>query len=113
MIYTQHILLRLSEIFILLSSNTLSATVIQPDREEHARMSNKLHTLESGETIPRYTQLRDQIATAISSGQLAPGARLPSERALSEQYKCSRLTIRQALGVWAWLVPSKIIVKTA
>lgn len=47
---------------------------------------------------PLYTRLRDHLATEITSGHLAAGTRLPSERALSEQYGYSRLTVRRALA---------------
>jgi len=47
---------------------------------------------------PLYAQLRDQLADDISAGRLAPGTRLPSERALSASYGWNRLTVRQALG---------------
>lgn len=62
------------------------------------RNDNDLKAEEAGEVAPLYTQLRDQIAADISTGRLAPGTRLPSERTLSEQYQCSRLTVRQALA---------------
>ncbi|WP_165422942.1 GntR family transcriptional regulator [Ktedonosporobacter rubrisoli] len=52
----------------------------------------------SGEGEPLYTRLRDRLATDLAAGRWEPGSRLPSERALSEQYGCSRLTVRQALS---------------
>jgi len=50
------------------------------------------------QAAPLYTQLRDLLAGEISSGHLAAGTRLLSERALSEQYGYSRLTVRRALA---------------
>ena len=43
-----------------------------------------------------YVQLADLLAAKITSGDLAPGARLPSEIALSEEYGVARLTARRA-----------------
>jgi GntR family transcriptional regulator, transcriptional repressor for pyruvate dehydrogenase complex len=44
-----------------------------------------------------YEQLADQLRERITSGQLAPGDRLPSETALAEQSGVSRSTVREAL----------------
>jgi DNA-binding GntR family transcriptional regulator len=48
-----------------------------------------------------HRQVREAIAGQITSGELAPGDRLPSERDLQERFGCARSVIRQAL---AWLV---------
>jgi GntR family transcriptional regulator len=48
-----------------------------------------------------HRQVREAIANQITSGELVPGARLPSERDLQEQFGYARSVIRQAL---AWLV---------
>lgn len=37
------------------------------------------------------------LAAQIESGQLRPGARLPSELALAETYGCARMTIHRAI----------------
>ena len=42
-------------------------------------------------------QVRTQLIERISSGELAPGAPVPSERALSEQFAVARTSIREAL----------------
>ena len=39
----------------------------------------------------------NDIAGQIESGHLAPGARLPSEVALAEEYGCARMTIHRAI----------------
>lgn len=44
-----------------------------------------------------YKQIADSILKQIQEGKLQPGARLPSEHALSEQYQVGRNTIRHAL----------------
>ena len=51
----------------------------------------------------------ERLGTAIRLGLLAPGSRLPSERALAEQLRISRSTLRQALTT---LVQSGHLVST-
>jgi GntR family transcriptional repressor for pyruvate dehydrogenase complex len=43
----------------------------------------------------------ERLGTAIRSGVLPPGHRLPSERELADQLRISRSTLRQALGALA------------
>lgn len=43
-----------------------------------------------------YVRVADDIAAKISSGELAPGARLRSERDLADEYQVSVDTIRRA-----------------
>ena len=45
----------------------------------------------------KYAQIIAQIEAAIADGDLAPGDRLPPERALAEEHGVSRMTVRQAL----------------
>ncbi|MFD9789667.1 GntR family transcriptional regulator [Streptomyces sp. NPDC059070] len=47
----------------------------------------------------RYREIADDLRGRIEVGQLAAGARLPSEAALARQYKTSTPTIRNALDV--------------
>jgi DNA-binding FadR family transcriptional regulator len=44
-----------------------------------------------------YRQIADQIGALISSGEFAPGKRLPPERNLAQQFGVSRPSIREAL----------------
>src|SRR3982750_4820137 len=44
-----------------------------------------------------YTQVADQIRTAILDGSMLSGERLPPERALALQFGVSRATVREAL----------------
>jgi GntR family transcriptional regulator, transcriptional repressor for pyruvate dehydrogenase complex len=44
-----------------------------------------------------YKQVVDQLLGLIESGELAPGDRLPAERALADQLQVSRASVRQAL----------------
>ena len=46
---------------------------------------------------PLYLQLKDSLATEITSGRYRSNQRLPSERELSERFRVSRMTVRQAL----------------
>ncbi len=49
--------------------------------------------------VPRYRQLAAWIAAAAESGDLAPGAGLPSETQLADYTGVSVDTVRQALAV--------------
>jgi GntR family transcriptional repressor for pyruvate dehydrogenase complex len=42
-------------------------------------------------------QIRDRLLARIRSGALEPGARMPSERALSEQFQVARTSVREAM----------------
>lgn len=44
-----------------------------------------------------YRQIADQIGALISSGEFAPGKRLPPERNLAQQFGVSRPSVREAL----------------
>jgi GntR family transcriptional regulator len=48
---------------------------------------------------PRYLQLRDELGAQIASGELTPGALLPSEGDLARRCGLSRLTVRKALSL--------------
>ncbi|CAN5594700.1 hypothetical protein BH23ACT3_BH23ACT3_10650 [soil metagenome] len=43
------------------------------------------------------SQIRDRLLQRIASGELEPGARVPSERALSEQFQVARTSVREAM----------------
>ena len=58
-------------------------------------------TLQAGPGRPRTNltaQLSSELVNAIHKGQYAPGARLPSERELGEQYGVSRTVVREAIS---------------
>ncbi len=46
---------------------------------------------------PLYQQVADQLVTGIQEGQWAPGDKLPSERALCDEFEVSQITVRRAL----------------
>lgn len=52
--------------------------------------------LQSGST-PLYQQLASKLRKQIAAGTFRPGDRLPSEEALCEEYRVSRITVRAAL----------------
>ena len=45
----------------------------------------------------RYEHVAEEVRAAIVDGRLRPGSRLPSERALAEEFGVSRATIVSAL----------------
>ena len=45
----------------------------------------------------RYVRVAEQIISAVSSGDIAPGSRIPSDRNLAEAMGVSRPTVREAL----------------
>ena len=51
----------------------------------------------SAKKKPRYQQLKDLIITRISSGELGPNDRVPSENELVESMSVSRMTANRAL----------------
>ena len=53
--------------------------------------------IDKSSPIPRYYQIAEMLKEQIAAGELAEGARLPSEREMSEQLGVSRMTVRQAL----------------
>jgi GntR family transcriptional regulator of arabinose operon len=48
--------------------------------------------------VPRYRQIYDDLYSAIQSGLLQPGDRLPSEAQLGKRYKTSRITVAKAVN---------------
>lgn len=48
-------------------------------------------------TVPLHRQVMQDLKTRIEVGRLPAGARMPTERALSDEFGVSRVTVRQAL----------------
>ncbi len=58
--------------------------------------------------VPRYHRIAEAIRERIREGDLAPGARLPSQRQLASTFSVTLMTLRQALEV---LEREKLIVR--
>ena len=50
-------------------------------------------------SLPLYREVYLDLLTRIQTGEYSPGARLPTDDHLAEQYGVSKITVRQALGV--------------
>ncbi|MGC4855341.1 GntR family transcriptional regulator [Micromonospora sp. DT4] len=48
---------------------------------------------------PRYRVIAEQLRERIESGSIPPGALLPTESALTTEFRASRGTVRQAIAV--------------
>ncbi|SCL15840.1 regulatory protein, gntR family [Micromonospora nigra] len=46
---------------------------------------------------PKWERLADHLRTQIESGELPPGAKLPSTAELCTEHKVSAITVRQAI----------------
>lgn len=57
-------------------------------------MLDTLHIEDNG--VPIYVQIRDQIVTAVGSGMLKPGERLPTMREVAVALKVDLNTVRHA-----------------
>lgn len=53
--------------------------------------------LDHNSFVPLYAQIHQTLRGQIATGEFSPGAAIPSERELSEQFGVSRMTARQAL----------------
>lgn len=53
-------------------------------------------TLNDASDVPVYQQIRNQIVIGISDGQLLPGERLPTVRALAEEIGINSMTVNKA-----------------
>jgi DNA-binding GntR family transcriptional regulator len=54
---------------------------------------------EEPNALPRYRQIAAELRAAIETGQLTPGAVLPSESTLIARHQVSRSTVRHALAL--------------
>lgn len=63
-----------------------------------AARKRNLEVMLRDKAIPLYYQLETILRNKILSGDYAPEAALPSEDALAEEYRVSRITVRQALS---------------
>jgi GntR family transcriptional regulator / MocR family aminotransferase len=58
-------------------------------------------TLDAADTAPLYQQIANRVRAMVAAGQLAPGARLPSARALAAQLGIARGTVDTAYELLA------------
>jgi len=58
---------------------------------------NLFSGLDRSSRVPLYFQVSQQLESAITSGQLGPGARLDNETSLADQFGLSRPTMRRAI----------------
>jgi GntR family transcriptional repressor for pyruvate dehydrogenase complex len=70
-------------------TSTASSTLRPPNGEAVAFDPVTRETLSA--------QIRDQLLERIMNGSLEPGARVPSERDLSEQFRVARTSVREAM----------------
>ena len=54
-------------------------------------------TTSTADTSKLYQKVAAAVASGITAGRYEPGARLPSERDLAEEYGVSRPTVREAM----------------
>jgi len=59
----------------------------------------RIFTLQPSSGVPIYRQLIEQVRRMVASGQLAPGAELPSVREISAEYSVNPTTISKAYGL--------------
>ena len=55
-----------------------------------------LFRLDFQSAVPIYRQIRDQVVLAVAKGELAPGERLPTTRALAEDAGVNVMTVSKA-----------------
>lgn len=55
-----------------------------------------LFRLDFQSTVPIYRQIRDQVVLAVAQGELTPGERLPTTRALAEDAGVNVMTVSKA-----------------
>ena len=55
-------------------------------------------TVSAAQVLPLYSQIKEQLLSAISHGEFAVGDQLPSQRELCERYGASHMTVRRAIS---------------
>ena len=55
--------------------------------------------LDMASRTPIYMQIRNQVVLGIAAGELAPGEKLPTIRALAEQCGVNMMTVNKAYGL--------------
>lgn len=75
----------------------MSALPSAARRDAPARRSKRL-VVERSEGATVWSQIERQLADRIANGSLHPGAQLPAEHALAEEFGVNRHTVRQAIA---------------
>lgn len=75
-------------------------------RPEHLELLGWLRILEVWLPDPKYRSIADDLQQKIEAGDLPPGAQLPTELELREQYGASRNTVRDAVR---WLITRGLV----
>lgn len=68
----------------------------RPSRDEERTLTDQVKF----EPVSRRTvstQIREQLLQRITTGELSPGERIPSERELSDQFEVARTSVREAI----------------
>ncbi|MDR1043673.1 MAG: GntR family transcriptional regulator [Candidatus Adiutrix sp.] len=69
-----------------------------PAKTENKNAAASGRRREASPEGPAYARLAGRIKQMISSGEYQPGAKIPSEAAISKEYGLSPMTVRQAVG---------------
>jgi GntR family transcriptional regulator len=64
-----------------------------------AQAAPRIFTLQPSSGVPIYRQLIDQVRRLVASGQLEPGAELPSVREVATEYTVNPTTISKAYSL--------------
>jgi DNA-binding GntR family transcriptional regulator len=68
---------------------------------DHMSLPDRSARVNHAAARPLWQQVADDLRAEITAGHLTPGARLPSEIELAEQYAVSRVTIRHSIKALA------------
>lgn len=69
----------------------------KPDEETLSSTDTEMRTFSPRQVLRPREQVEEQIRSAILSGELRSGDRLPNEATLAQQFSVSRTTVREAL----------------
>jgi GntR family transcriptional regulator len=80
------------------TSSTTSSPTSSPSSAPHDMAPPDRTTRALLRRLPRYEQIALDLRARIESGELAPGAPIPSETEMGAQYGVSRITVRHAVA---------------
>lgn len=64
--------------------------------------------IDGNNPVPKYIQLREILRARIEEGEYLPGAAIPSESELVEEFGIHRLTVRNAINSSPWKVSKPV-----